>query len=200
MRLVHEPRRRSASSASSSSPRSSPLGVIVATLLGRAGDDVGRLYFADLARRRPRLPRSPSRSSRGSSPPQVVALAALVFAAVGLARPAAAARRSSLSALRRGVAGVALRSSARRATPPRRPRRGREARRRRRLFSEWGPVFRVDVLQFSDDQPNRLLVHDGTYGSGIWSFDGDVAGLDALRRPTPGRSRSTCSARRPSAS
>ena len=45
------------------------------------------------------------------------------------------------------------------------------------LFSGWGPVFRVDVLQFFKDQPNRLLAHDGTFGSGIWQFDGNPASL-----------------------
>ena len=43
------------------------------------------------------------------------------------------------------------------------------------LYSEWGPVFRVDVVQFFEDQPNRLLAHDGAYGSGIWQFDGNPA-------------------------
>ena len=31
------------------------------------------------------------------------------------------------------------------------------------------------MLQFFEDQPNRLLAHDGAYGSGIWQFDGNPA-------------------------
>jgi hypothetical protein len=46
------------------------------------------------------------------------------------------------------------------------------------LYSDWGPVFRVDVVEFAPDPPNRLLIHDGTYGSGIWRFDGDLSSLD----------------------
>ena len=46
--VVQEPRACSASSASRSSPRSSRSASSSSVLLGRAGDGVGRLYFADL--------------------------------------------------------------------------------------------------------------------------------------------------------
>ena len=33
-------------------------------------------------------------------------------------------------------------------------------------FSDWGPVFRVDVLFVPPDDAGTLLLHDGTFGSG----------------------------------
>ena len=49
-------------------------------------------------------------------------------------------------------------------------------------FSEWGPVFRVDVLFVPppDDRPDEeaaLLLHDGTFGSAMNKFDGDAEAL-----------------------
>ena len=40
-------------------------------------------------------------------------------------------------------------------------------------YSEWGPVFRVDVVPIAPDR--ALLLHDATFGSGIWQFDGNPA-------------------------
>ena len=45
------------------------------------------------------------------------------------------------------------------------------------LYSAWGPVFRVDVVQLGSDTSNYLLVHDGTFGSGIRRFNGDPASI-----------------------
>ena len=47
----------------------------------------------------------------------------------------------------------------------------------RTLYSAWGPVFRVDVIQLGPDSSGYLLVHDGTFGSGIRRFDGNPASL-----------------------
>ena len=147
------------------------LGVMISVLLGRAGDRVGRLYFADLVGAGlgclfaiPLITRL--------GPPRVIAFAALVFAIVGLARaavPIAAVRRrrapGDRAHLRRGeqhrAPDVRVEDAKVDASGA--------------LFSGWGPVFRVDVLQFFKDQPNRLLAHDGAYGSGIWQFDGNPA-------------------------
>jgi hypothetical protein len=150
------------------------LGVIVATLLGRAGDDVGRLYFADLLGASlgcllaiPLITRL--------SPPQVVGLSALVFAVVGLLF--LPRRRSVAFGLTAAMAaGLFLGAVATDALPDVRPEDSKLSP-DGAVFSEWGPVFRVDVVDYAPDAPNRLLLHDGTYGSGIWEFDGNLAGL-----------------------
>ncbi len=148
------------------------LGVILATLLGRAGDSVGRLYFADLVG-----------AGLGCflavplivalGPPAVVILSALVFAVVGvLSMP----RRLSLDMVFGSAlvivlaAGVIANESL---LPDVRPEAGKLGA-SGAAYSEWGPVFRVDVIDFGE---NALLLHDGTFGSGIWRFDGNAAGL-----------------------
>ncbi|MCP4642815.1 MAG: hypothetical protein GY851_20375 [bacterium] len=46
------------------------------------------------------------------------------------------------------------------------------------LFSEWGPVFRIDALAFPGEEDKaRLLLHDGVFASSIHRFDGDPATL-----------------------
>jgi hypothetical protein len=145
------------------------LGVIISVLLGRASEQVGRLYFADLVGAGlgcllaiPLIVRL--------GPPRVVALSALTFAVVALAslpwRSAGFAFGSVVAAfLAVAVVSTGLLPDV----------RVEDAKLNTAgaLYSDWGPVFRVDVLQFSEDMPNRLLVHDGSYGSGIWRFDGD---------------------------
>ncbi len=50
-------------------------------------------------------------------------------------------------------------------------------------YSEWGPVFRVDVTgPLPSDPENRMLIHDGNPGSGLWPFDGDLASLTRYER------------------
>ena len=154
------------------------LGVIISVLLGRAGDGVGRLYFADLVGAGlgclfaiPLITRL--------GPPRVIAFAALVFAVVGSHGAAVEVDCSSDvgALLAIGLAVVVVSSTA---LPDVRV-EDAKVDASGALYSEWGPVFRVDVVQFFEDQPNRLLAHDGTFGSGIWQFDGDPASLDALR-------------------
>ncbi|MGI9578385.1 MAG: hypothetical protein ACR2OH_09315, partial [Microthrixaceae bacterium] len=45
------------------------------------------------------------------------------------------------------------------------------------LASGWGPVFRVDVGPVPFEEDSLFLIHDGTWGSAIHRFDGDVEGL-----------------------
>ena len=45
-----------------------------------------------------------------------------------------------------------------------------------RSYSDWGPVFRVDVLGIGGGN-SHLLAHDGTFGSGIHEFNGDPSTL-----------------------
>jgi hypothetical protein len=161
------------------------LGVIVATLLGRAGDDVGRLYFADLVGAGLAcLVAVPLISRLG--PPAVIALAALIFAAVGLlCLPASmemSLRARRLTRIAAGAVVVAMPIVGITADDTLPDVQTEETkllpggRGPGNLHSDWGPVFRVDV-QAVPGADNPLLLHDGTYGSGLWPFDGDVEGL-----------------------
>jgi hypothetical protein len=161
------------------------LGVIVATLLGRAGDGVGRLYFADLVGAGLGcLVAVPLISRLG--PPAVITLSALIFAAVGLLSLPAAVRLSvpARRLVRIGACLVVVvmpivAVSADDALPDVHTEESKllpDGRGPGNLSSAWGPVFRVDVQEVPGAD-NPLLLHDGTYGSGLWPFDGDVESL-----------------------
>src|SRR5262249_48396158 len=47
------------------------------------------------------------------------------------------------------------------------------------LFSRWSPVFRIDVLA-TPVATTHFLVHDGTLGSFLEQYDGNVASLEAF--------------------
>jgi hypothetical protein len=155
------------------------LGVILATVLGRAGDGVGRLYFADLVG-----------AGLGClfaipfivwlGPPAVVMVAALVFAVVGvvfspLRSPVFAVGTVATVVLVAVVVGRGV-------LPDVRNEAGKLGGGGPGVeYSEWGPVFRVDVTGPLPGHigENRMLIHDGNPGSGLWPFDGD---LDSLTR------------------
>lgn len=150
------------------------LGIILATLLGRAGTGLAGLYFADLVG-----------AGAGCllaiplivwlSPPQVVALAALVFGAVGLlSLPSARSLLGAFGAVLVVVLAAGVSSEDR--LPSIRV-EDTKLRTDGALFSDWGPVFRVDVTEYAANAPSYFLVHDGTWGSGIHRFDGDETGL-----------------------
>jgi hypothetical protein len=158
------------------------LGVIVATMLGRAGDRVGRLYFADLVGAGvgcllaiPLIIRL--------DPPGVVMCSALIFAVVGLLTvPPRAIYRAGAAVLTIALAVAVVvhddlpdvRTEASKHLAP--DKRGV-------IYSDWGPVFRVDVSRtFTDD--NRLLLHDALFGSGLWRFNGDVHTLGRFATDT----------------
>jgi len=161
------------------------IGVIVSVLLGRGGDQVGRLYFADLVG-----------AGLGCAvvvfliswmgPPSTVMLAALLLAAVGVASTDA----GHLPARIAGMGLVALlavlvvfhtvlpdiRPEDSKVQPP--P-GGYE-------YSGWGPVFRVDVAPVpSPDIHAKWLIHDATYGSAIWKWDGSQKSLGAFVADDP---------------
>jgi spermidine synthase len=156
------------------------LGIIVATILGRAPDGIGRLYFADLiGAGLGCLAAIPLISSLG--PPDVIMVSALIFTGVGLL--ALMSQRPGLLMGLGGVVAVALilvvtgvfelpdvRTEDTKAGPE------------NAAFSEWGPVFRVDVLFVPppDARPGdeaALLLHDGTFGSRMNKYDGDPKSL-----------------------
>lgn len=161
------------------------IGIIVSVLLGRGGDQVGRLYFSDLLG-----------AALGCAavvfliswmgPPATVMLAALLLACVAVACTDAA----HLGARVAGAALIVLlavlvvfnsvlpdiRPEDSKVQPP--P-GGYE-------YSGWGPVFRVDVAPVpSPDIHAKWLIHDGTYGSAIWRWDGTTSNLGAFVADDP---------------
>ncbi len=147
-----------------------PLGIIVSVILGRGGERVGRLYFADLvgaglgcALAIPLI--------TWMSPPQVIVVAAAVFAGVAvlalqrLSAPmvGAAALTIVLVVVTTGSGLVDVLPEQRKADPE------------NAAFSEWGPVFRVDVAEIRPEL--KSLFHDGSFGSAIYAFDGDAPGV-----------------------
>ena len=166
------------------------LGIIVSTILGRGGDRVGRLYFADLiGAGLGCMLAIPLIVSLG--PPQVVMLAGLIFAVVGLVMAPSGVVIRVLGgviavALLVGAIGLELpdvRAETSKVTPE------------HAAASDWGPVFRVDAEQLPDlskpgnpPLPFVSLWHDGTFGSSIPKFDGNAAAdtrFDADPRSLP---------------
>jgi hypothetical protein len=162
------------------------IGIIIATLLGRAREQIGRLYMADLVG-----------AGAGAffaipfitwlSPPAVVMLSALILVVTGLLslprKPAAQQVRSPLFAVGSVTAGfLAVVVAFNGVLPDVRPEDNKIASPDGAIHSEWGPVFRVDVgAEVTDpmrpDVEVNMLAHDGTFGSALYEFDGDVDSL-----------------------
>jgi spermidine synthase len=156
------------------------LGIIVSTILGRAPEGrIGRLYFADLiGAGLGCLAAIPLITAL--SPPDVIMVSALIFAGTGLIM---APKKVGILTGIGAVAGIVLllivvgvvslpdvRTEDTKNGPD------------NAAFSEWGPVFRVDVLFVPppDARPGEeaaLLLHDGTFGSAMHKFDGDFKAL-----------------------
>ncbi len=157
-------------------------GMIIATILGSRADRVSRLYGVDLlgaalgcALCIPLL--------EALDPPRCIVLAGLFMTLAG-ARLAFTSRLLAIPGA--GVAfSLALALLVPGALPDPRADVGKYIARVREQdrisFSEWNPVFRVDVAG-SEDDPVLVLLHDGSVGSGIHKFDGDLASLGRLRR------------------
>jgi hypothetical protein len=153
-------------------------GIIVAVLLGRAGDGIGRMYFSDLVGAGlGAVLAIPLISWLG--PPRVVVLAALVFALVGLL----AAVPMSLMFMTASLVTVGLLVAVipTGLLPDVRPEETKWYAPVQR-YSAWGPVFRVDVVQLGKDTSGFLLLHDATFGSGIRRFNGDPATLTSYEQ------------------
>ena len=156
-------------------------GVIVAVLLGRARDGVARIYFADLVGAGLGcLLAIPLITRLG--PPRVIFLAAAVFALVGLLSCAPKSLLFGFAGVTTVVLAVAvigpgvlpdIRTEESKLHTP------------TSLYSAWGPVFRVDVVQLGPTTSNYLLVHDGTFGSGIRRFNGDPASIKGYYAKDP---------------
>ena len=178
-----------------------PLGVILSVLLGRS-ERVGKLYFADLVGAALGcLAAIPFISHFG--PPVVVMMAAAIFAAAGLlcsapwlvrrpgSTPTAAASPAPTAGaadLRRinglgKVSAVALGlllipTLIPNVLPDVEPEKAKVRGVTHSEFHKWGPVFRVDVVNFGRADLKHLA-HDATFGSGIRYYDGKPEQLTA---------------------
>ena len=157
------------------------IGVIVATLFSRKPDEIGGLYFADLAGAA--LACFVVVWLLGSiGPPATIMLAGLILAATGLR--IAVRRRSRLVPLA-GLFAVlfAIATVAPTVLPQQRTDTGKtDLNEDTTVFTAWSPVFRIDVWELpcticTDGGSVRLLLHDGLFGSAIYPWDGEDSSL-----------------------
>lgn len=147
------------------------IGVIVSTLLGRGGSRINALYFADLIGAAIACAVVVFLIA-WTSPPTVIMLAAVML---GLLAVAMMPRDSATARVVVAIAALVLLviSTATNVLPDPRPERSKSTPGEHRLFSQWGPVFRVDVDEIPGRDDLKVLVHDGTWGSALNRFDGD---------------------------
>jgi hypothetical protein len=146
-------------------------GIIVSVLLGRAGDGVGRMYFADLAGAGlgcllaiPLIVRF--------GPPRVIMIAALVFAIVGLLYAGGQKVVLGVGVVTTAVLVITVASAS---VLPDVHSEDTKQHAPISEYSAWGPVFRVDVVNPpGGDGSAYLLLHDATFGSRIERWNGDV--------------------------
>jgi hypothetical protein len=150
-----------------------PIGVVIALLLSRGSDVVGRLYFADLL-------------GAGLAcavvvfllnwvgPVAAIMLAGLVLAAVGLRLAVGSKSRATPLA-----AGLVVLLALATVFPSALPEPNTDSTKLYEpdvaAFSAWSALFRVDVTEPLGEF--RWLLHDGLVGSGIYEFDGDLTTL-----------------------
>lgn len=163
-------------------------GIALAKIFASQTDRIGRLYAVDLLG-----------AALGCaivipaisiiSPPGAVFLSGLAFAFAGLPL-ALRAGRGALIPVAIAAVGLALGVVFPRALPdPVRDKvKGAEA---EPIFSQWSPVFRVDVVPVpGTNPPTNFLVHDGTLGSSMLGYDGNPESLtryDKMDRSYPFR-------------
>jgi hypothetical protein len=170
------------------------LGVILATLLGRAREDLGHLYAADLAAAGLACVIAiPLISAFG--PPAIVMISAALFLAVGLGTLPRSDTGTRDAVVLHDVVGIvaALVIALFLVNNSWIPGVAPDARKIAYVAStdskspsatDWGPVFRVDAQPVPNTREgwppegnSWLLVHDGTYGAGMHRFDGNAAAL-----------------------
>lgn len=148
-------------------------GIVLATLFGRRPDQIGGLYFADLAGAGIACAIVVTLAAT-IGPPATIMLAGLVLA-LGTLRIGIRRRSKLLGVvvLLVALSGVlvaapgllpAQRVDPSKAFPPVKP-----------IYTAWSPIFRIDVFQAYRDV--RLLYHDGMLGSAIYRWDGTRAFL-----------------------
>jgi len=170
------------------------VGLIIAVIFTRRAEVIHRLYFADLAG-----------AAAGCaaaiplmilvSPPGCIFASGAVLALAGLRHGIGADRRlaaaAAVLALGLGL-GAAFPETLPEPVPD--PVKTMAPRKMERwgftsVFRKWHPVFRVDVLESELIPGRKALIHDGDWGSALYAFDGDLAGLgeryDASSRHLP---------------
>ncbi len=150
------------------------IGVMISTLFGRGAERIDRLYFADLLGAGLACLIAVF-LQRTIGPPASIFLAGAILALTGVwvLHGGPAFWRGTGAVL---AAVMAVLVVAPGVLPDVRPEDGKPSGPGDgALESDWGPVFRVDA---EDTEPGvRLLYHDGLIGSGIYAFDGNLAGL-----------------------
>lgn len=152
-----------------------PIGVVVSTLLARARSEVNRLYFADLIGAGLGCLVVVALISR-MGPPTVIMGAAAILAGTGFALTSRTPGLLRTAGAVLTVVMLVLTVLGEAALPELRPESSKIAADGTGL-SGWGPVFRVDVNEHPTVPGGKALIHDGTWGSAIYPFDGDVETL-----------------------
>ncbi len=163
------------------------MGLAVASILAGRPEAVSRLYAADLAG---------AATGCALAIPLLVSLtppgcvfasgAALALAGAGFgARERPAWRALAVAAALAALAAVGGRLPDPVVDPAKHMGRENLARLGTRVFQRWSPVFRVDVVELAWKPEVKALLHDGLWGSGLWSFDPAKGGLAHFDRATP---------------
>ena len=152
-------------------------GIVIATLFASRPGDVNRLYFADLLG-----------ASLGCAacipliylltPPGCVIASGFIFVVAGLRLGAATSRPLFWVGGSIAVALLAATAFSSRLPDPVVDVSKGDWESKDRLFSQWSPIFRVDVIPQSKDLD--LILHDGLPGSGLHRFNGDAAAQKQL--------------------
>ena len=163
-------------------------GIALSTIFAAHTERIGRLYFADLIG-----------AALGAAivipalswitPPGTVFLAGFVFALAGARlMPEVPGPWGKMGAAAAVVLLIGVLAPSVLPDPIRDRVKGGEA--TGSSFTRWSPVFRVDVVPSFGDPPLHLLYHDGTLGSSMTSWDGDLGSLgryDTMDRAHPFR-------------
>ena len=148
------------------------IGLAISYLLGSRTESIGRLYAADLAGAALACAIAiPLQVSLG--PPRTVMLAAAMLAFVGIMYRSRRPWRwmPGLGVLVLTILPIAVPDL----LPQIRTERVKSMTEIDLEYSEWGPVFRVDVQ--TELFGRHLLYHDGLLGSNILSYDGELSDL-----------------------
>ncbi len=147
-------------------------GIVIATLFAASPGDVNRLYFADLLG-----------AGLGCAacipliylltPPGCVLASAFVFVVAGIRLAAATSRPLFWFGGSIAVALLAATAFSSRLPDPVVDVSKGNWESKALLFSQWSPIFRVDVISLSKDLD--VILHDGLPGSGLHRFNGDAA-------------------------
>ncbi len=147
-------------------------GIVIATLFASRPTDVNRLYFADLLG-----------AGLGCAacipliylltPPGCVIVSGFIFVAAGLRLAAATSRPLFWFGGAMAFALLATTAFSNRLPDPVVDVSKGDWASKVSVFSQWSPIFRVDVVPQSKDFD--YILHDGLPGSGLYRFNGDAA-------------------------